>query len=142
MTLRASIFRKFGIAIFGVFILNSLTSYFYWYQSFPWADMVMHFLGGITVGLFFVFVFYKTYLVWHKEHKFFHTILLNSLLFIGVAILWELMEFSVQHLFNIDHVLATFGDSVSDTICGLLGSLVVTLYFFMKLRGGNTYGRN
>lgn len=134
MSIRTSFFRKFGLSLFGVFVLNALASFFYWYQSFVWFDMVMHFFGGIVVTFFLVFVFYKTYDIWAMERTFWKAILMNSLIFVLIAVLWEIMEFSVQHAFDIYGALATPADSVSDIFCGLAGSLLALVYYFLKLR--------
>ncbi len=115
-----------------MFLLNALASYFYLYESFFWFDMLMHFLGGIVVTFFLVFMFFRIYGLWRKEQTFWKAVLMNSLLFILVAILWEIMEYSVQHVFDVYGVLATPADSLSDILCGLAGSLVALLYYFMK----------
>lgn len=125
-------FRKFALAIFGVFVLNALASYFYLYQSFLWFDMLMHFLGGIVVTFFAVWLLYHTYALWRG--KTWKIIVVNSFVFVVVGVLWEIMEFGVQHAFNIYGVLATPGDSVSDIICGLAGSLIALMYYFTKVR--------
>lgn len=133
MTIRQSFFSKFALAIFGVFILNALASFFFWYQSFTWFDMVMHFFGGVVVTFFLVWFFFKKYRIW-REQGTLKTIIFNSFFFIVIAVLWEVMEFSVQHLFDIDGVLATPRDSVSDIFFGLMGSLLAIYYYFMKTR--------
>ncbi len=125
-------FRKFALAIFGVFVLNALASYFYLYQSFFWFDMFMHFLGGIVVTFFLSWFLYRAYAEWRSKP--WKIALVNSGAFLVVGILWEFMEFGVQHAFNIYGVLATPGDSVSDIICGLIGSLVALGYYFTKVK--------
>jgi len=130
MNLRAMFFRKFSLAIFGVFLLNLLASVFYLYQSFLWFDMLMHFLGGIVVTFFAVWLLYHSYAAWRGTTG--KILLINSLVFVLVGVLWEVMEFGVQHAFNIYGVLATPGDSVSDIICGLIGSWVALAYYFTK----------
>lgn len=134
MNIRTSFFQKFALAIFGVFILNSLATFFFWYEGFLWFDMLMHFFGGIVVTFFLVWLLYHLYRTWREKGAAWRIIILNSGLFILVAILWEIMEFSVQHAFDIYGVLATPADSVSDIICGLVGSLVALLYYFMKVK--------
>lgn len=94
----------------------------------------MHFFGGIVVTFFLVWLLYHLYRTWREKGAAWRIIILNSGLFIVVAILWEIMEFSVQHAFDIYGVLATPVDSVSDIICGLVGSLVALLYYFMKVK--------
>lgn len=138
MSIRQSFFRKFGLSIFGVFLLNGLATFFFWYESFPWFDMLMHFLGGVVVTFFAVFLFYKSYTRWRSHGNSWKIITLNIIVLLIVAVLWEIMEFSVQHAFNVYGVLATPEDSISDIILGLTGSLVALLYYFMK----TNYERN
>lgn len=138
MNSRKSFFKKFGLSIFGVFILNALASFFFWYESFHWFDMLMHFLGGVVVTFFAVFALYKTYSKWRNYGKAWKVILINSLVLLLVAFLWEVMEFSVQHAFDVYGALATPVDSISDIILGLAGSLVALFYYFMKTK----YERN
>ena len=98
----------------------------------------MHFLGGVVVTFFAVFAFYKMYSRWRADGRIWKVVITNSLVLVVIAVLWEIMEFSVQHAFNIYGVLATPADSVSDLILGLTGSLVALFYYFMKTK----YERN
>lgn len=147
MAFRSNFFKKFAIVLFAVFILNALANLFFWYESFFWFDMMMHFLGGVAGGLFLVWAFNKTYLIWREEKNLLKIVLLNSLLFLIVAVLWEIMEFSLQDIFNIGHALATLPDSISDVLCGLIGNFVALVYFFVKYSGNRNlfkkyHGRN
>ncbi len=94
--------------------------------------MVMHFLGGIVVTFFLVFVFYKTYGIWREDNHFWKALLMNSFIFVLIAVLWEILEFSVQHLFNIEGALATPKDSLSDILFGWLGSMLAMFYYYLK----------
>lgn len=64
-------------------------------------------------------------------------IVVNTLAFLLAALLWEVMEFSVQGIFGVDTILATPMDSVDDLIFGTLGSLVGITYFLNKVRSLN-----
>lgn len=137
MNLRVRMFNRFAFFLFGLFIVNSLASYFYWYESFHNFDKIMHFTGGIIGSFFLSWMFYKKYLRLLQEKRFRRLILINTLVFFGAAFLWEIMEFSVQGLFGVDHLLATPWDSVGDLLFGTLGSLVGITYFLNKVRSLN-----
>lgn len=132
--LRAKIFRRFAYLLFGLFVVNALANYFYWYQSFASFDRLMHFTGGIVGSLFLAWLFYDKYLKFLSSKKIKKLLIFNTLVFLAAATLWEVMEFSVQGIFGLDHLLANPMDSVDDLIFGTLGSLVGITYFLNKVR--------
>lgn len=134
MNFRARIFRRFAYLLFGLFIVNSLANYFYWYQSFRYFDKIMHFTGGVVGTLFLAWFFYEKYLKFLREKKLKKLLIFNTLVFLGVAGLWEVMEFSIQDIFDAGQLLASPMDSVDDLFFGTLGSLVGITYFLNKVR--------
>lgn len=132
--MKAKLFKRFALTLFILFILNSVASYLYWYQSWVWFDNVPHFLGGITGGIFLMWFFYDRYCRWKKEGKIWRIVLVHGAVFLAVAILWEVMEFSLQDIFNIGHVLASMNDSILDVIFGVLGSFTALTYYFSRLK--------
>lgn len=130
--MRKKIFKRFALSLFTLFVINALASFFFWYQSFSWFDQMMHFFGGISGGLFVIWFFYSKYSIFQKERKFLKIIIINSLLFLLAATLWEIMEYSVQDLFDIGHALAEKYDSINDLILGLLGNGAALIYYFSK----------
>jgi uncharacterized membrane protein YjdF len=120
--------------LFGLFIVNVLANYFYWYQSFTSFDRLMHFTGGIVGSLFLAWLFHDKYLKLLREKNLKKLFIFNTLVFLAAAGLWEVMEFSVQGIFGLDHLLANPMDSVDDLILGVLGSLVGLTYFLNKVR--------
>lgn len=134
INLRKHLFKKFAILLFILFIANSLASKFYWYDSFHGFDKVMHFVGGIVGSLFLSWFYYKKFTNLLDKKRVFKMILINSGIFLLAAFLWEVLEFSVQDIFNVGHLLASPKDSVGDLAFGLLGSLVGITYFMNKYR--------
>lgn len=132
MTLRQNFFKKFAISLFAIFVLNALANYFFWYQSFPWFDQMMHFFGGISGGLFLIWFLYKKYGLLREHKAFVKIILINSLLFLVAAGLWEVMEYSMQDFFDIGNALADKFDSINDLIFGLVGNFLALVYYFSK----------
>ena len=55
------------------------------------------------------------------------------LMVLVIALLWEVMEFSVQGFFGVT-VLADVPDSISDVIMGLIGSGAGIYYLFDKYK--------
>lgn len=134
MDLRTRMFKDFAITLFFLFILNTLASYFDWYESFIGFDKIAHFTGGIVGSFFLAWLLNHKYITLFKEKKIRKIILLNTLLFICAALLWEVMEYSVQGFFSLGHLLASPWDSVGDLAAGTLGSFVGLYYFFGKLK--------
>lgn len=134
MNLRSKIFRRFAYLLFGLFVVNTFANYFFWYQSFTSFDRLMHFVGGVVGSFFLAWLFYEKYLKFLNHRNIRSLFVFNTLVFLAAAGLWEVMEFSVQGIFGLDHLLANPMDSVDDLLFGALGSLVGLTYFLNKVR--------
>lgn len=132
MITRRDLFKKFALSLFALFVLNALASYFHWYQSFARFDQFMHAFGGLCGGLFLIWFFHEKYSFWRGEKRFLTIILVNSFLLLVAASLWEVMEYSMQDLFDIGNVLAERNDSINDLFCGLMGNFIALGYYFSK----------
>lgn len=124
--------RKFLIRllslIFIIFLLNYLASQFYWYTSIWYFDMIMHFLGGVWLGMAIIWLSFKYNFNSSIDFNFFTKIILG-VLFIGIF--WEIFEivlnnYTTQNDFNIL-------DTLSDLFFDLAGGFFVILYFFKKI---------
>lgn len=140
MDLRRKLFKRFALVLFGVFVINTIASFLYWYQSMYWFDNFMHFWGGVAGGLFLSWFFFSFYGQLLKKGNSAKIILINTLIFLIVAGLWEVMEFSMQDIFNIGNVLAEKNDSIMDLLFGLAGSLTALIYYLLNIK--NKYARN
>ncbi len=109
--------------MFFIFIANSLALKFYWYSLVWYFDIIMHTLGGMWVGMFFLYVFER------REYKpltigLFLRVMACVLL---VGLLWEMYEFYIfQHLSRNTFDLT---DTLSDVGFDLLGGALSGLYF-------------
>ena len=99
---------------------------FYWYSAVWYFDMIMHFSGGLWVGLTAIWLLFgqKSYLDLSFILK-----ILSSVLLIGIC--WELFEiifynYIAQNPFNIL-------DTVSDLFFDLVGGLFAILYFGKRI---------
>jgi ABC-type sulfate transport system permease subunit len=131
--LRYKFFKSFAIFLFFVFVLNTLASHFHWYFTISEFDMLMHFLGGITAAIFSFWLLYKKYVFWIESDKKWKAFRVTMLVVLIIALLWEVMEFSVQGYFKVK-VLADVPDSISDVIMGLLGAVFGYFYVLRKYK--------
>ena len=114
---------RVGSLVIFIFIVNYLAMKFYWYSSVWWFDMPMHFLGGLWLGLAFVWFFFNKEFNWKLILK----IILGVLL---IGILWEIFEvilnnYTTQLPFN------TL-DTLSDIFFDLAGGTFAVLYFLKR----------
>lgn len=94
-------------------------------------DSLMHLLGGVMVGLSFIFFFYSSGLFRPAQETFFGFLgmALLGIAFVGVA--WEIFELltGVMFVSSIDYASDTALDFTMDT----LGSIVASLYAFASV---------
>lgn len=133
INLKQKFFKSFSIWLFFVFILNSLANFFFWYSSIKEFDMLMHFLGGFTASLFSFWFVYKKCVLWIEEGNSAKVFRVLLLMVIIIALLWEIMEFTVQGFFDIT-ILANIPDSFSDLAFGALGGVVGFMYLLRKYK--------
>lgn len=95
MTPRTRLLLPIVFLIWVIFGIHSIALMLHLYWVFPWFDILMHFLGGVWVGLFLLwFLYYSDYLS--------PTLLpkktLASILLFGflLGLLWEVFEIIVQ----------------------------------------------
>ncbi len=112
--------------MFFIFIADYLARIFYWYYSISYFDMPMHFLGGLWVGFFFIYVLST------KTQPSFLKIILWVLL-IGLA--WELFEFVVKN--NIGGAPFDTLDTLSDLFLDVVGGLIA--FFLCRKMAMPTY---
>ncbi|MEK9182686.1 MAG: hypothetical protein AAB809_01255 [Patescibacteria group bacterium] len=120
---RKKLFKHLAYLIFFIFLVNFSANKFYWYYSIWYFDIVMHFLGGVWVGLACIYFFALDTISFRLIFK-----ILLFVLLIGVS--WEIFEFfvnkiNVQNPFN---VLDTLSDIFLDLAGGLLGVFYFLFY--------------
>jgi len=124
---RKRLFKTLAFFTILLFVANYLALKFYWYYSIWWSDMLMHFLGGICLGLFLI------WLLSYKNSSLEINLRLICKIFLGVffiGIFWELYEV----LFN--NIIAQIPfdalDTIHDIFFDLSGGLCAILYLWKK----------
>lgn len=119
------------ISIIGALHYLALKFYLYW--VFPWFDILMHFLGGLWVGLIVMwFLFFSGFINKNINEtsrvRVFYVSILSVLI---VGLLWEVFEFYTGVM-----ILETnYGmDTIIDLIMDILGASVAATYVLVKYK--------
>lgn len=121
------LFAEGGLLVFGIFIVNTLATIFYWYSSIWWFDMPMHFFGGAWLGLMGLSLCGMPWIQRRKQCKSFLEALIFVFFFVFIiAVSWEIFEFVLQKLTGA--LLANPLDSLSDIMFDLAGGFSAILY--------------
>lgn len=128
--LKLLIFLFFLFFSFHVF---SLYASLYW--RLAWLDALMHFLGGVLIGAFFLWWgYFSGKLALPKSLLFSLSFILGGVALIGV--LWEFYEFIIDKVVTRDNYISVFQpglvDTLQDLFLDLAGGLLVWLKFFLK----------
>ncbi len=123
---RKKLLTRIVTLIFSIFIVNSLAEKFYWYSAIWYFDMIMHFMGGLWVGLVVIWLLSP-----QKTDPDVSFILkaIAGVFLVGVS--WEIFEFIFYNYIagNDFNVL----DTISDVFFDLAGGTFAVLYFFNRI---------
>ena len=112
--------------MFFIFIANTLALKFYWYSFVWYFDIIMHFLGGFWVGMFFLYVLGR------KEILSVNSSLIIKVLFAVfiIGIVWEFYEFYIYQY--ISEIPFNPLDTVSDIFLDIFGG-ILSIFYFLKI---------
>lgn len=94
----------------------------FWYWEYPWFDVVMHLLGGVSVASF---------MVWAHDRFVSHTsiVFVVALGLLAVGVSWEIFEYFAKAPTEANYII----DTVTDVIMDIVGAgLVIGMYFIWK----------
>jgi hypothetical protein len=147
-----------GLLIFILFF-HILATVNYWYQTYTWLDMPMHFLGGFWVALTYFWLCQKTRITrgseimdadQHADQREFRDLsdkisvssaimtIIDCLSFVAlIGVLWEFFEFGYDVFISSKGYFMTaqqgVGDTMSDLFFDLLGGLLCLVIYKFKL---------
>lgn len=112
-----------------VFFVNLFLDYFLnIYDVFPWLDIPMHFIGGVSVG-FMLILFLR---FWSKNDLLkINSKLIAVLVVVGavslIAVLWEFWEYYFSFTIGWKYVYS-LEDTLLDLFMGMLGGLGIGVF--------------
>ncbi|WHY19421.1 hypothetical protein QNH28_29230 [Paenibacillus sp. G2S3] len=125
---------RFSVLVF-IAITMMLANLFNMYGVIPYLDKIEHLLSGVI--LFFVGQFILIKMVKRKGlGDLPSNIIIWFALFFAVAMagMWEIYEFTVDHLFGLNSQNGSLSDTMMDMICGTSGAFVASFYLYNKAR--------
>jgi len=122
-----NLFKRILYLILFIFVANYLANKFYLYSSIWYFDMIMHFLGGLWLGLLVIWFLYSEITSSGFSLKLILKILLGVFL---IGVFWEIFEI----IFNNIIAQSPFNtlDTISDIFFDLAGGTFAVLYCFRK----------
>jgi len=126
--------RKFYILfIFAVLSFVAVLEYYatlnFWYWRFWWFDMIMHTLGGLSVGLTALWIIFLRQSKHSKEMRVLSVVLIALAAISAVGVGWEVFEIIAHRIFNLQ--IGGGWNTVSDLFFDLIGSSVAVIIFLM-----------
>lgn len=117
-----------------IFTADRLAQSFDWYWNYWWFDMVMHFSGGVFVGLSVLYIYFHSGYVSPRHHQALFIILFALALGALIGVLWEFFEFGIdlytQKTINgITVMNQKVGDTLSDLFFDMFGAVSGSLAF-------------
>src|SRR3989338_2598188 len=119
--------------IFAAFLIGGhyISTHFGWYREYVITDIILHTSSGVLAACIWI---------WLTEKRFFDNLFIACVSIVTVALffafIWEVWEFGfwgiVPKLFR--SYVPTLSDSLSDMSFGLLGGLIVSLFYWRKNR--------
>ncbi|KKR41682.1 MAG: hypothetical protein UU10_C0029G0006 [Parcubacteria group bacterium GW2011_GWF1_40_6] len=131
---RKKLIKHLVFLMFFIFIADIIAQKLHWYFSIWWFDMVMHFLGGFWVGLFFIWFFsIKDLPIFQLslEKADFKLIMKTILFVLSFGILWEFFEIFTHNY--IAHDPFNILDTTSDIFFDLAGGVSAILYYLKNI---------
>lgn len=109
--------------MFFIFIVSILNTKFYWDSLLWYFDVIMHTLGGLWVGMFFLYVFGRS------GPSYFNLMLVVKVLVatLLIGVFWEIYQFYIYQY--ISRTPFDLKDVSSDVFFDLLGAMFSFLYF-------------
>lgn len=121
---RKKLFNMLAILIVAIFLINALANKFYWYSSIWYFDIIMHFLGGLWIGIFAFYFFSPQTISFRLIFK-----ILIMVFLIGIG--WEIFEVFVDKVISLNYF--NILDTISDILFDLTGGIMAIFYYMKKI---------
>ncbi|MCB9805689.1 hypothetical protein H6775_00850 [Candidatus Nomurabacteria bacterium] len=133
MIFQKPLFKEVFLTLILVAILHKIALVLFLYWTVDWFDILMHGLGGLSLGFLFLFIFYTSGFSNLDQSHFFYVffITIGSVLIVGL--IWELWEVFV----GLTDVLKDQLDTISDIVMDMVGATLSFLYFKLKILKSN-----
>jgi len=134
--------KTFELSLLGLIViilgLHAFALAFFLYWKYWWFDILLHFLGGIFVGLFALYLYYYSRYIqpqhFHKRYAFFLSFATVAL----IGIMWEFFEFSSDkfaiYIGRREALQQGFQDTLGDLFFDLVGAIFAVHTYLLLWR--------
>lgn len=132
-------FRKSITAMISVLVINQISIWLGFYETFDWIDIPMHYLGGIAIGMFAIALWldgiseikFKGRLARHLDWWLVPIFVLGVVSMVAIA--WEWHEFALDVLITGAPVRQPdIADTMLDFLMGMLGGVTSLIFYKRK----------
>lgn len=123
--LRKAFFIETILLISLIAVVHITGTYLYWYWIYFWLDILMHFLGGLWVGLACFWIFEISEKKFGSVKTALQAIIFAFVCAFTVGVLWEIFEnvtgiaFVAYEEYKLDTLMDLVMDSVGGVVAGL-----------------------
>jgi len=115
--------------IFPVFVLvaHLFLLFFNFYEVFPWGDIPMHFIGGVSVGCtYFLILKYLQKQSYLRMNSLVRVIFVFALVSL-TAVFWEFFEFLAEYFTGLN-LQGSLDDTMLDLFLGVFGGIITAIF--------------
>ncbi len=110
--------------------LGEIQSAFY---TFVWWDVFLHFMSGVLLAMLAFLAIYPLYMQ-KPARAYAYIVLLFALFFaVGAGGIWELLEYTIDHLFGTNMQRSGLPDTMKDILMDTLGALAASLLAYLYI---------
>lgn len=133
---RVRLLHILALLVCAIAVLHIAATIFYLYWEFWWYDMLLHFLGGMFIGLLVLWLrFFSGYISTPAFLSARHAFLFTLFWLVVIGIGWEAFERALGHTWSLEgYWLDTSIDVALDIIGGVVG------FLFFKDKYMNAHG--
>lgn len=120
---KKALFIEIFLLSITVAVLHYFATIFSLYWSVDWFDIMMHFLGGLLIGLISLWVFFTSEKIKYPRTKFaIFSVTIGLVLIVGLG--WELWEIFV----GFTDVFSDKSDTMMDLVMDTIGAVAAYIY--------------
>ena len=126
--------------IYASLFLGEIRSY---YAKFWWWDIVLHTSSSIAIGFAGFLILYVLYYKYRIDSKPIWLVVFAFCFGLAIGSLWEIFEFSMDHLVGTSMQKSGLRDTMADLIVDAIGSGLTSFigYFYLQGRKAPVFGR-
>lgn len=121
------------IFIYLILVLHGIALHYYLYWTMWWYDIMMHFLGGVWVGLFAVWLWFRSGYFRQSAETPRSLLRVTIISVLGIGLLWEVYEYLYHIVFALEFQPHYLEDTQLDLVLDIAGGCAAWLLLQLPL---------